>query len=185
MHALLHVHTRSGCGIPGSGARALAIAQELSWSPQIEKKKGKTSMCKMQFVSYGAASPRRSPHIAHEVHHVYPTEACRRGHMVAEVRRRNKSHGAGPAGGELGGDDAANTGMTAWEDEPTRAAFRWHKRGATSVAPCRAHSWRHARDDHGSHSFPRHHKWSPRCCTRAPPSGARRLGFAPRGDATT
>ena len=51
--------------------------------------------------------------------------------MVAEVRRRNKSHGAGPAGGELGGDDAANTGMTAWEDEPTRAAFRWHKRGAT------------------------------------------------------
>ena len=45
VHALLHVHTRSGCGIPGSGARALAIAQELSWSPQIEKKKGKTRHC--------------------------------------------------------------------------------------------------------------------------------------------
>ena len=35
VHALLHVHTRSGCGIPGSGAQELIA---LSWSPQIKKK---------------------------------------------------------------------------------------------------------------------------------------------------
>ena len=34
VHALLHVHTRSGCGIPGRRA-------VLSWSPQLLKKRGK------------------------------------------------------------------------------------------------------------------------------------------------